>query len=529
MEKRYQIFISSTFADLEEERGKVMQTILNFNCFPAGMELFPAMDEEQFEYIKKIIDDSDYYLLIIGGRYGSVDEKGVSWTEKEFDYAVSKGIPVIAFDHKDFTKLPVERTDQDNKKRKKLVAFKKKVSTGRLIKNWTDAKDLDAAVAKSLYKVLEQQPMTGWVRADVVTNTKLKERIENLQNEISELKDLVDKKEIELKDMEQSYKWAFHEKDEVFKLETKKNEDQYNALRKNYKAAEKKIEILQKEIDRLENQEEQNRNDQFILEKSYQKAQDKIKDIEGELERLIEKLKDSKGPIDKITIPDTDISFNMIHVEGGTFMMGANEGDEDANDNEKPAHLVTLSDYLIGETQVTQALWQAVMGKNPSCFKGDLNLPVDMVSWDDCQRFIKKLNKLTGKTFRLPTEAQWEFAARGGNLGKDNGYKYAGSDDIEEVAWYRENSKDKTHPVSKKAANELGLYDMSGNVREWCQDWQGEYSKDAQSNPTGPSSGSFRVCRGGSWYGDTSFCRVSNRHSNPPKNTASRLGLRLAM
>lgn len=197
--KRYQIFVSSTFRDLEEERGKVMETILKFDCFPAGMELFPAMDEEQFEYIKRIIDDSDYYLLIIGGRYGSVDEKGKSWTEKEYDYAVSKGIPVIAFDHKDFNTLPANRTDQDDDKRKKLIAFKKKVATGRLIQTWTNAVDLALAIATSLKRVLELQPGIGWVRADKAISGDSQEVIDKLNAEIEKYKKEVKRLEDDLK------------------------------------------------------------------------------------------------------------------------------------------------------------------------------------------------------------------------------------------------------------------------------------------------------------------------------------------
>jgi len=219
------------------------------------------------------------------------------------------------------------------------------------------------------------------------------------------------------------------------------------------------------------------------------------------------------------------VAFKMIHVEGGTFMMGANEGDSEAFDREKPTHQVTLSSYSIGETAVTQALWKAVMDNNPSRFKG-ADRPVENVSWDDCQEFIRKLNEKTNRKFRLPTEAEWEFAARGGN--KSKGYKYAGSNDIDSVAWYDGNSGGKTHPVAQKQPNELGLYDMSGNVWEWCQDWYGEYSNNNQTNSTGPKSGSFRVLRGGSWYFSARICRVSYRYYNAPDNRDSYLGLRLA-
>lgn len=222
------------------------------------------------------------------------------------------------------------------------------------------------------------------------------------------------------------------------------------------------------------------------------------------------------------------VSFTMVGVEGSTFIMGATseQGTSDPYDDEYPSHYVTLSDFAIGETEVTQELWRAVMGNNPSQFSGT-NLPVEMVSWNDCQTFIQKLNQLTGKNFRLPTEAEWEYAARGGN--KSKGYKYAGSNTLGDVAWYKDNSSDRTHPVKQKQANELGLYDMSGNVFEWCQDWFGTYSSSEQTNPTGPASGSNRVFRGGCWYGNAGICRVSLRDGNTPTSYGSSLGLRLAL
>ena len=221
------------------------------------------------------------------------------------------------------------------------------------------------------------------------------------------------------------------------------------------------------------------------------------------------------------------VSFNMVRVDGGTFTMGAtSEQGSGAGTNEMPAHQVTLSIYSIGETEVTQALWKAVMGKKPSNWKGD-NLPVEQVSWDDCQKFITKLNKLTGRRFRLPTEAEWEYAARGGS--KSRGCKYSGSNNIGDVAWYDNNSSSQTHPVKTKLANELGLYDMSGNVWEWCQDRYGKYSGGSQTNPTGPSSGSLRVFRGGSWNNDARICRVSFRGINSPDSAYDSLGLRLAL
>lgn len=233
------------------------------------------------------------------------------------------------------------------------------------------------------------------------------------------------------------------------------------------------------------------------------------------------------APTDTIeaeTITVNGVSFKMIAVEGGTFQMGATSEQQDAYDDEKPVHSVTLSSYHIGETEVTQALWKAVMGGNPSYFKGD-NLPVEQVSWDDCQIFIRLINRLTGRNFRLPTEAEWEYAARGGN--KSRGTQYSGSSTIGDVAWYDANSGSKTHPVATKQPNELGIYDMCGNVWEWCSDWEGKYSSGAQTNPTGPTSGSSRVFRGGSWSYDAGICRVAYRYNFAPGHRSSGLGLRL--
>ena len=218
---------------------------------------------------------------------------------------------------------------------------------------------------------------------------------------------------------------------------------------------------------------------------------------------------------------------NMVKVEGSTFTMGATpEQGNDAYEYERPAHQVTLSDYYIGRYEVTQKEWQAVMGDNPSKFYGD-NLPVENVSWNDCQDFINKLNQLTGLKFRLPTEAEWEFAARGGKQSK--GYKYSGSDNAKNIAWYEKNSGSKPHQVGTKEPNELGIYDMSGNVGEWCGDWYGRYSSSAQTNPTGPSSGSSRVLRGGSWYYLARHCRVSFRTCNYPSGRSDFSGFRVVL
>jgi formylglycine-generating enzyme required for sulfatase activity len=214
------------------------------------------------------------------------------------------------------------------------------------------------------------------------------------------------------------------------------------------------------------------------------------------------------------------VSFVMKPVAGGTFQMGYNLAYDEC-----PVHSVTLSSYYIGKTEVTQALWEAVMGSNPSSFKGN-NLPVEQVSWEDCQTFITKLNQLTGQKFRLPTEAEWEYAARGGKNSK--GYEYSGSNKLGDEAWY--NSK-KTHPVATKQPNELGIYDMTGNVDEWCQDWYDDsyYRNSPSKDPSGPTSGTHRVYRGHNWYSTAKRCRVSSRDRHDPSGGNYFMGFRLAM
>jgi len=223
----------------------------------------------------------------------------------------------------------------------------------------------------------------------------------------------------------------------------------------------------------------------------------------------------------------------MVFVKAGTFQMGSNDGQSD----EKPIHTVTIDDFYIGKYEVTQKQWKEIMGtstslSNPSNFKGD-NLPVEQVSWIDVQYFIKKLNQKTGKKYRLPTEAEWEYAARGGveTIHESSQTKYAGSNNIDNVAWYTSNSGSKTHAVGTKQPNELGIYDMSGNVWEWCNDWYGGsyYKNRPQNNPKGASSSSERVNRGGSWTNDSVYCRVANRIGYSPTYIFGTLGFRLAL
>jgi len=231
-------------------------------------------------------------------------------------------------------------------------------------------------------------------------------------------------------------------------------------------------------------------------------------------------------PVFSQLLPGTGLSFDMISIEGGSFLMGSE--DPEAREREKPVHPVTVPSFYMAKYPVTQALWKAVMGNNPSYFQGDKR-PVEQVSWDDAQAFIQQLNERTGENYRLPTEAEWEYAARGGIYGQ--GFKYAGSNKLKEVGWYDGNSHGETKPVGLKFPNELGLYDMNGNVWEWCQDVWHENYEGAPSDGSAWMEGSdqaLRVVRGGSWFIDTDYCRVAYRNWYYQDYRGGNFGFRLA-
>lgn len=250
-------------------------------------------------------------------------------------------------------------------------------------------------------------------------------------------------------------------------------------------------------------------------------------------EQKEEEAKEKQMPPKSFTV--NDVTFEMIYVEGGTFQMGATEEQgKDVYDAEKPVHKVVVDDFYIGKFEVTQGLWKAVMGSEITDSGGwrgygyGDNFPAYRVSWKDCQAFVKKLNELTGENFRLPYEAEWEYAARGGN--KSEGHKYSGSDVVNDVAWYTSNTYDSgTQPVGTKTPNELGIYDMSGNVWEWCMDWYGDYEDKAIKNPKGKASGNNKVLRGGSWSRGSKLCRIASRGYNLPDARFSYNGFRLVL
>lgn len=288
-----------------------------------------------------------------------------------------------------------------------------------------------------------------------------------------------------------------------------------------------------------------NVNTASVEAQSYVKTKDGENDLFEKLEELANSLigiKPTASSSGKTTSSNSNsssyavsvggVSFKMINVQGGSFEMGSN-----TEDDEKPIHSVNVSDFSIAEFEVTQELWEAVMGtsirtqrdkasSSYSIYGEGANYPMYYVSYNEVQDFINELNRRTGKSFRLPSEAEWEFAARGGNNSK--GFQYAGGNNLSDVAWYDANSVSNTHQVGLKRSNELGLYDMSGNVWEWCADWYGNYSSSKQTDPQGANSGSDRVVRGGGWFSGASGCRVAFRSYFSPGFRDYILGFRLA-
>lgn len=218
-------------------------------------------------------------------------------------------------------------------------------------------------------------------------------------------------------------------------------------------------------------------------------------------------------------------SIELIHIHGGTLQLGST--DAVAEDDEKIQMNTEVGDFYLAKYEVTQALWMAIMGNNPSTYRNCPECPVETVSWEDAQAFIHALNEKTGENYRLPTEAEWDFAAKGGT--QSQGHKYSGSPQLDEVAWHDQNSEGRPHEVGQKKPNELGLYDMSGNVYEWCADWYSPtYEYHADVNPHGPTEGVFRVLRGGDYTCPAAFCRIANRRSFLPSTRMNFNGLRLA-
>ncbi len=369
----------------------------------------------------------------------------------------------------------------------------------------------------------------------------IKEKTDELNKQISQLETQKSKNEQALQSQinteKENYKTLLQEKKETEKqLKIKETELKNTIEKKIYDKLQTEKTKLEQKNDEIKKQLNQKDKEISYLNKQLTEKQAKIKQLEKEIQKLKNPPKPKPKEAERIRSRVTQLAdftekigntaFDMIAVKEGTFKMG--DEHNDLWDATKPVHNVNIKDFFIAKYQVTQKLWQEIMGNNPSNFKGD-NLPVETVSWDDVQEFIKKLNSKTSKKYRLPSEAEWEFAARGGT--ESNGYKYAGSNNIDEVAEYRRNNGKNTKNVGGKKANELGIYDMSGNVWEWCQD---KWNDDYKGAPTDGSawesgSGSLRVYRGGGWSINAGYCRVAYRYYYYADARSNNLGFRLAL
>ena len=525
------IFISYKRADLAlvSKIKERIESELHETCW---FDLDGIESRQQFRSkICKAIDRATIFLFMYSKSHLNIDFEN-DWTIKELDYAQTKKKIVVL--------VNIDNTPLDN----------------LFLLDFGSKNNIDANDATQMKKLITD--LKGWlgikedqIAEDVSNDIRIirysEENLSNQRSELSKRIESIDSQYLRKKlmsDLEQSNPSAFEERSKSRSLlkqidalnseiDSLKQEAE-KTIKEKLASGEYVTRVAVEQIKRTANAEAEE-NIRIALDaqaKKYQTTIEELKKKSTTLESQLAELRKSVEKNNLLTFTVKGVSFKMVKVAGGTFNMGATaEQGKDAYDSERPVHQVTLSNYYIGQTEVTQALWTAVMGRNPSEFKGD-NLPVEQVSWYDCQTFIEKLNsllsnELDGKRFALPTEAQWEFAARGGN--ESHGYKYAGSNNIDDVAWFEYNSGKQTHPVAQKRPNELGLYDMSGNVWEWCQDWYDKYSSYAQTNPQGPTSGTNRVHRGVSWYSDAEYCRVSIRSSGAPDFRYYFLGLRLCL
>lgn len=565
MDTQYDVFISYSHYDYIDENKEVIPNnpvseimqLLKDNHLSYWIDEKGIFHGDEFlELLAENIENSMILLFL-----SSKNSNKSDWTSKEISAATQwkkKIIPVRLDDSSYNRKVMLQISDLDYVEYYKNPALAQQ-SLIRSIQKYK--KEYEEKRAKEEQERQRQEKE----KKELALAEKRRKEQEELANEISRAiqtistsEEVLEKKRLEQKKQIDTIDSKSKQKDLLLALEKSnlsafEERTQCRLLSEQIDSLNSEINSLKQEIEKAAEARRQELEAakeaaiQRVREEFERKKQQAAEEAARKEKEHLEKEKEERKETD-LTFIVKGVSFKMVKVAGGTFTMGATaEQGKDAYDNERPAHQVTLTDYYIGQTEVTQALWTAVMGSNPSYYKGD-NLPVEYVSWYDCQTFIEKLNILLSNElgemrFALPTEAQWEFAARGGN--KSQGYKYAGSNNIDDVAWSCEawwgNSGDMTtHPVAQKRPNELGLYDMSGNVEEWCQDWYGDYSSNAQTNPQGPTDGKKRVCRGGDWYIIDGYCRVSNRSSADPDHRSSpvfgglntrdsRLGFRLCL
>lgn len=584
----YDIFISCKSTDyvLAEELYTYLKS-QGFNIFLSNMELRRMKDSEYMDAISAALD-SAHHLIVLTSSSENVLSKWVKfeWTTflNETLSGRKVGQIITVLHNMPVSNLPIQLrhyesfTMEDYNDR--IVPY---LETPAYLERKEQASKKALLEAEKLRKENEEKQRREILKQEIEDGTLEYQRyatnLESKAQQIIEKQSLlgvvekkcpVCNKTVALKSKYcDRCGWTFVPE---FEATPKGNKDQIFLMQSNWRAANNSSKVSKKSSDKQSAKKDSEiaslQNELVTIKAGFKKVQTecrtywlhRVSDLKSEVKRLRWLIVSIVGILAVVggiisyrvfyhpaRIKIGDVTYNMVFVKGGTFQMGAtSEQGSEAAIYEKPVHSVTLGNYMIGQTEVTQELWEAVMGSNPSRYKGTKN-PVGCVSWNDCQEFIKKLNEITGQNYRLPTEAEWEYAARGGN--KSKGYKYSGSNNIDDVAWHWKNSGDAyligtdedwsdekvksnnstTHQVASKAPNELGLYDMSGNVAEWCQDWYGLYHDNAQINPQGPDTGSYRVVRGGSIYNIVSSCRSSRRGTADSEKRYWNYGLRLAI
>ena len=525
-EKKYDVFISYSRKDFDEVNTFVEMLKRRIPTLDIWFDLTGIESGDEFrDKIISAIKRSQYVLFAL-----SINSDQSKWTRKELQFASGKGkkiVPILLkgskledMDWFLFEFGGVSYVDiTDSKQIEQLI---------KNLASWTGK-----AIHSNQLKVETDEPVSlGSVQ-------ELQEQIAQAE---AEKKALEEKMRLAEEKVRQTEEKARIEERKIAEERSRKTEEKLHQVEKRLKIARESkqcFDLVSAEIKKDDKKSNDNLNN-ISLHKAaefFGKALDLSLIGNNSIEGENKQSESNESSLQPISV--NGVSFNMVKVQGGTFTIGATPEQESENpwDDERPAHEVAVTDYMIGETAVTQALWEAVMGVSiqEQCKKGTLgsslrgvgaNYPMYHISWNDCQDFVTRLSQLTGKTFRLPTEAEWEFAARGGNQCK--GFKYAGSDTLGDVAWYDDGQTFETSPVAQKQPNELGLYDMSGNVWEWCQDWYINYGVELTPAML-KSAGMSHVTRGGSWNRAPRFCRVSVRGHSTPNERVNYVGLRVVM
>ncbi len=527
------IYISSTREDLQNEREAAAKAVRRLGHQAIYMEDYVATNQRPVDKCVKDVVHCDVYVGIFAFRYGDIPAgQNKSFTHLEYEAAVHAGIPCLIFLMDPDAPHKVKFVDTGDE-RQKIDHLRQELKEKYMVSFFKSAEELGGLVSSAVSNPKLYQPKKVMTPSNPPKKNNDMDPFSPLP-----IKPMLEK-ERKLKSIIPWLAGAMAIVVVVFiwgMIKQKPTPTNPTPMEKNHPVTQSeqkpepkpplnnKVTTLPKKEIKKDEEKQENTNTEkpatnpVTQSKQYPKPEQptETKSIELPAEE-IKKEVEKPTPTEISILEAYGVPYDMVEIPGGEFQMGATNG----RDNECPVHHVRVSGFRMGKTEVTQGLWKAVMENNPSNFKKGDNYPVEQVSWNDCQDFLKKLNDKTGGNYRLPYEAEWEYACRAGTTGD-----YYGN--LDDIAWYEENSNKAAHPVGQKKENAFGLYDMSGNVYEWCQNWYGPYDSSNQINPTGPASGVSRVCRGGGWIYFGWYARSAIRSGPSPDYRYNDLGFRFS-